>query len=291
MNFKFNNSVKGFLCGALSYFFFTSFDTATKIAAAHMPVLQMMACELLFAALFMAAWTFIEKGGKAKKELQFHKKHLHLARGMLNGISNILFFTGFLHMPLAEFYVILFLIPIWVAMMAAVFLNEKASSKLIIGIVVSFIGVLIALRPVNGISVWALLVLAGTITNSIALIVLRKMTRTESNFATAVSVCFIMSVVAFVPAVFVFKPIDGMGLLLIVIGGACFGTAQRFMIKSFQLATAPVAASSQFLQLIYGAFMGFVFFADMPSIWIYVGGVMVIGANLYLLHLQQREGA
>jgi drug/metabolite transporter (DMT)-like permease len=287
---KESHPVLGMILAALGYLFFTGFDALTKLAANHgAPVLQVLSFELLWGAFFLTVWTAIEQRKNLKKAFRIQKKHLHLCRGLLNGVSNIMFFIGFLHMPLAEFYVILFLIPIWIAIIAAIFLGEKSSPALIFVIIISFIGVLVALRPMNGLSPWTLLVLCGTFTNATALVVLRRMTKTESNHAAAITVCLIMGLVALVPALFVFKMPDLYTILCMLGGGIFFAVAQRFLIKGCELAPVPLAGATQFLQLIYGAIIGYLVFNDQPSLWIFAGGAIVIAANLFLIFSENKK--
>jgi drug/metabolite transporter (DMT)-like permease len=288
---KISSPVLGLLLSALAYLFFTGFDSLTKLAANHgMPVLQVMSFELLWGAFFLTVWTAIEQRKNLKKAFRVQKKHLHLARGLLNGVSNVMFFIGFLHMPLAEFYVILFMIPIWVAIIAALFLGEKSSRSLIFVIIVSFIGVLIALRPGEGLSPWTLLVLCGTFTNATALVVLRRMTKTESNHAAAISVCLIMGLVGLIPALVMFKTPDLYSILCMAGGGVCFAVAQRFLIKGCELVAVPLAGATQFLQLIYGTVVGYLVFNDKLSVWIFVGGAIVIAANLFMILSENKRG-
>lgn len=287
---KLTSAVQGMLLVAVSYIFFTGFDTTVKISAkTGLPVPEIMAVELLSAAFFLAFLTWIENPKKFRQEMQFQDKRLHLLRGVLNALANTLFFTGFTHMQLAEFYVILFLVPIWVALMSGWLLREKPSLQLIVCVLASFAGVLVAMHPGQGISPWALLVLAGTFSNAFAFIVLRKMSYTESTRAMAVSVCAVMGVWSLVLTLFLFKPVDMGQLPVMIAGGICFGIAQRFLVKGTSLAPAPVAAAAQFLQLIYGAIAGYMVFNDVPSVWIYAGGAIVIAANLYLLYTQNRK--
>jgi drug/metabolite transporter (DMT)-like permease len=288
---KLTSSALGILLSALAYLLFTGFDTATKLAAQHYSVLLIMAVEFTCGTLFLLLWTWIEERKNFRNVIRFDKKHLHAARGLLNAASNICFFLGFTQMQLAEYYVILFLIPIWVAILASIFLHEKATPALVIAIVLSFIGVLIAQRPVDGLSPSALLVLCGTLSNAFGLIVLRRMTKTETRMSMAVSVCFFMALATIPLALFVFKMPDWPNFGLMALGGIFFATAQRFLIKSAQLAPVAIVGTAAFLQLVYGAVLGFLVFGDVPSLWIYVGGALVIAANMYLLYTQNKKTA
>jgi drug/metabolite transporter (DMT)-like permease len=131
--------------------------------------------------------------------------------------------------------------------------------------------------------------LCGTFTNATALVVLRRMTKTESNHAAAITVCLIMGLVALVPALFVFKMPDLYTILCMMGGGIFFAVAQRFLIKGCELAPVPLAGATQFLQLIYGAIIGYLVFNDQPSLWIFAGGAIVIAANLFLIFSENKK--
>jgi drug/metabolite transporter (DMT)-like permease len=277
------------LLAPMAYLFFTCFDTASKYLAARTSVYQIIALELLVAAGIILLWSALEKRGQLKKEFRLKRKGLHLARGLILCLSQTMFFTGFQHMNLAEFYVILFLVPIMTGLIAAWFLKEKMTLALVLALVAGFGGVVVALKPAAGFSAFALLVLGGTVFNAIALVLLREMMKTETVTMASVSVALVMSFASAIPALFHFHPMRLPDVEIALLGGVCFGIGQRILTTALQLAPASYVVPAQFLQLVYGAVTGYLVFADVPAASIYLGGAMVIAANLFLLWKQSRK--
>lgn len=277
------------LLAPLAYLFFTCFDTASKYLSSRTSVYQIIALELLVAAAVIFLWSALENPKRLKAELKMKRKGLHLVRGLVLAISQTMFFIGFQHMNLAEFYVILFLIPILTGLIAACFLKERMTLALVFALIAGFGGVVVALKPEAGFSVFALLVLGGTVFNAIALVLLREMMKTETVTMAAVSVALVMSFASALPAFFHYQPMNAPDFSVAVLGGACFGVGQRFLTKALQLAPASYVVPSQFLQLVYGAITGYLVFADVPAASIYLGGAIVVAANLFLLYAQNRK--
>src|SRR6185369_12541158 len=177
---KFSNTTIGILYAALGCAFFTMFDGTTKFLVAKYPVFEVMAFTFTIAALIVLLWAKISEGPRFKEAVTLKKKNLHYLRGFTQLASNGLFAYSFLHMSLSEFYVILFLAPITVALLSGWLLKEPPPIELNIVLLVSFAGVLIAVRPADGFNIWTLVAFAGMIMNAITSMILRKMAATET---------------------------------------------------------------------------------------------------------------
>ena len=184
----FSSPLMGMFLSALAFAGFTMFDTVTKILSDRYSVYQLMMVEFSVACFTILFCSVLTNPHAIKDNLAIHKPWLHILRGFIMCVSSIMFIIGFTHMPLTEFYVFIFLIPIWVALLSAFFLKEKITYPLVVALCLSFIGVIIALKPQSGLSIYSLLVFVATFLNATGIIVLRHMFKTESTVMTAVTV-------------------------------------------------------------------------------------------------------
>lgn len=283
-----SSTLSGMLLSALAFALFTGFDTTVKYLSRDYSVLQIMGLECLLGAALVLGWTLFSAKGRLRTELTVKKPLLHLLRGFCQATSNVLFFIAFTHMPLTEFYVILFIIPILVMLLAGLFLKERITTTLVIALFLSFAGVLVALKPGEGFNSWTLLAFAGTLFNAAGILVLRRMTHTETPGMMAMSVNLAMATVL-IPALFSWKALTPEAVALVFLGGFFFGGGQVLIANAIRLAGAALGTAPQFLQLIYGAVAGYVVFGDVPASSVYLGGALVIAANIYLLAVQQKK--
>jgi drug/metabolite transporter (DMT)-like permease len=276
--------ISGILLSAAAFLFFTCFDTATKFLSRDYSIFQIMSVEFVTATVLLVLFAFLKNRKKPVREiLHMNRPGLHILRGIFQILGQSLVFLAIGHLSLAEFYVILFCIPILTVLKAGWFLKERAAAYVWPVLAVNFAGVLIALRPDHGLNLWALVALAGAFLLAGALVVLRRMMESETPEMTAISASTALALGALAVTPFVYKSVALPDFALMVLGGALFGPAQIMLSTAFRLAPAALASPPQFLQLVYGALGGYIVFGDVPGLWIYTGGVTVIAANAFLL--------
>jgi drug/metabolite transporter (DMT)-like permease len=130
-----------------------------------------------------------------------------------------------------------------------------------------------------------LLSFAGAVCYAFYVIATRVLSRTDSSettqFYTNVVGAVIMS--AIVP--FVWTRPDGTlttGLMLLI--GLLGGTGHYLLILAHRLAPASTLAPFIYTQMVWTTALGFIVFGDLPHRWTIVGGLIVVGSGLYLLH-------
>ncbi len=278
--------VPGILLSAAAYLFFTGFDTASKYLSRDYSIFQVMAVEFVTATLLLVLFAVLKSRKHARQTLRMKRPHLHVLRGLLQILGQSLVFLAIQHLSLAEFYVIMFCVPIITVLKVGWFLKERAAAYIWPVLAVNFAGVLIALRPDHGLNPWALVALAGAFMLAGSLVVLRRMMESETPEMTAITASASLALGALAVTPFVYKSAALPDLALMVLGGAFFGPAQIMLSTAFRLVPAALASPPQFLQLVYGALGGYIVFGDVPGVWIYAGGATVIGANAFLLFAQ-----
>ncbi len=279
--------ILGMLLSAAAFLFFTCFDTASKFLSRDYSIFQIMAVEFLTATVLLLAFACLKNRTSPEREtLHMNRPGLHALRGIFQILGQTLLFLAIPHLSLAEFYVIVFCMPIITVLKAGWFLKERAGTHIWPVLAINFIGVLIALRPDKGANLWALMALAGTFTLAGALVVLRRMMASETAEMASITTSAALALGALAVTPFVYKSAALPDLALMMLAGALFGPAQIMLTTAFRLAPAALASPPQFLQLVYGSLAGYIVFGDVPGAWIYAGGATVIAANGVLLYLQ-----
>lgn len=281
----------GMIVSAIAFVFFTAFDTTAKYVSQNYSMFQVMAVMFVTSTLLMTAYAYVKHRANTKTVLHIHKPSLHLARGVTQIAGQTLAYLALPHVSLAEFYVMIFTSPIIVVLVSAMTLKEKIAKYVWLVLVVNFIGVLVAVRPDESMNWWTLALFMGTFMLSCSLVILRKMMQTESSEIAAITTSGALMLGSVVPALFVYQEMTIHDLLLMGLGGIFFSFAQTFLTIAYRLAPTAYSSPPQFLQLIYGAIAGYLVFGDVPSMWIYVGGTIVIIANVFLIVKQQRDAA
>jgi drug/metabolite transporter (DMT)-like permease len=277
-------TVLGILLSATAFLFFTCFDTASKFLSRDYSVFQIMGVEFLTATVLLVLFAVLKsRNNPERRTLVMTRPSLHLLRGIVQILGQSLVFLAIPHLSLAEFYVIIFCMPIITVLKVGWFLKERPAAVTWPVLAVNFLGVLIALRPDQGMTLWALIALGGTVLLAGSLVVLRKMMESETPEMAAITASAALAMGALAVTPFVYKSVAAADFALMLLGGALFAPAQIMLTTAFRLAPAALVSPPQFLQLVYGALGGYIVFGDVPTLWIYVGGATVIAANVFLL--------
>ncbi len=284
-----SSAILGALTSAVAFLFFTLFDTLAKYLTQSSSVFQIMAVSYAAGCIIMVGYVLVRYKADSKAVFQIHKPKLHIARGITQIIGQSCAYLALPHVSLAEFYVLIFTMPVIVILISALTLKETIKPYVWLILLVNFIGVLIALRPDQGFNIWMLVLFAGTFVLSCSLVLLRKMMQTESTEMTSITTTAALAIGAVIPAWMAPQAIELTGLMWMLLGGVFCCFAQILLSTAYKLAPTAYSSPPQFLQLVYGAVAGYIVFGDVPSVWIYVGGAIVIAANIGLILQQPRR--
>ena len=286
---KHSAATLGAICSAIAFLFFTIFDTLAKVISETHSVFLVMAVSYAAGSLIMVAYTQVKYRNRSANIFKIHKPKLHLARGITQIIGQSCAYLALPHVTLAEFYVVIFTMPVMVILISSITLKEHIKPFVWVVLLVNFIGVLIALRPDQGFNPWMLVLFVGTFILSCSLVLLRKMMQTESTEMTSIVTTAFLAIGAIIPAVMESQSVTLVVIGWMLLGGVLVSFAQILLSQAYKLAPTAYSSPPQFLQLVYGAIAGYLVFGDVPSVWVYVGGAIVIIANVWLIVSQSRS--
>jgi drug/metabolite transporter (DMT)-like permease len=209
-----------------------------------------------------------------------------VARSALLLLSTMLNLFALRYLQLDEVLAILFATPFLVAVISVPVLGETVGWRRWSAISVGFFGVLVVTRPgFGGMHPAALLSVAGTLCYALYVISTRILSKSDSSETTQfyTNVVGALGMTAIVP--FVWTPPDSwLTAALMVFIGAVGGGGHYLLILAHRLAPASTLAPFIYTQMVWTTTLGFLVFGDLPHRWTIVGGLIVVGSGLYLLH-------
>lgn len=205
------------------------------------------------------------------------------ARGFVHSFAVMLWFFGMTQIPLAEVTAMNYLSPVYVTIGAALFLGEKLAMRRIVAIAMALLGALIILRPgFRELNAGHLAMLVAAVVFA-ASYLLAKILADEVSPAVVVGMLSIWVTIGLAPfaaAVWVTPTVGELAILLAV---ACFATAGHYtMALAFQAAPMTVTQPVTFLQLVWAAALGAVFFGESIDIWVVTGGVVIMASVSFI---------
>ena len=207
-----------------------------------------------------------------------------MLRAVLNVVSMLAFFVGLSMTPLARATALTFTAPLFTALFSALFLGEIFRWRRWTAIFVGFFGALVILRPgaagvrhrrAAGARLLAAVGMAHDRHQGAGPHRVRRLTIT-------VYVTVLLIPMTLVPAVLVWETpgLDMWGWLVFI--GVIGTLGQIVVTEAVKLADMTVLMPFDFLKLVWAAFLGIIFFAEVPDVLTWVGGAIVFGSSFYI---------
>lgn len=212
------------------------------------------------------------------------RKTLLVLRGLAGFGALFCFFFAVTRLPLADVTVIHFTNPVFTAVLAAVFLKEPMGRRELIGLPLCVAGVAFVAQPAvlfgegaRNLDVVAVVVaLVAAILSSVAYTTVRKLRETDDPLvivfyfplvATPASIPFMIGNAVW-PTPFEWLLLVGVGVVTQI--------GQIFLTKGLHREKAGRAMSMSYVQVIFAAAWGFLFFHDVPNSLSIVGAVLIL---------------
>ncbi len=267
----------------LAAFFFSLMSLLVKVAGQRLPSSELVMGRSVVSLVL--SWLMLRRAGIDPWGI---RKGLLALRGIVGFAGLLAFFYAIPRLPLAEVTVIQFTNPIFTALFAALFIRERLSLVVVISIALSLVGVTLIAQPsflfgsaAEELDIVAVSVaLLGAVFAGLAYTTVRKLRETEHPLVVvfyfpliSVPACIpIMAPVAVWPTPMEWLMLLGIGLLTQI--------AQIFLTRGLHKEPAGRATSVSYVQILFAALWGFLFFAEIPDPVSILGGVLVVSGIL-----------
>ncbi len=197
-------------------------------------------------------------------------------RAILNVFAMLAYFLALTMEPLAKVVALTFTAPLIGTVGAIILLGERVSKARYLALTIGFVGALIILRPwAVEISIGSILLILSSAMWGLALVVIKVLSRTDSPATIALYASLLQLPVCLIAALFFWQwPTFDQLLMMVLI--AIFGcTTQLALAQAFREADATVVLPADFTKLVFAGLAGWLFFSELPAIWIWLGGTVV----------------
>ena len=257
-----------------------------KHVGQRLPVVEILFFRQLFVIVFVSP--AIAKGFPAVFETKVFG--LHMVRIGLATVAMTSGFTAIVHLPLAEATAISFSRTLFTTLLAVLILHEIVGWRRWSATAIGFLGVLVVVRPSpEGLNEYALLALLSAMFVAGIMITLRLLTRTERP-ATIIAYQAVFLTVILAPPTWYFwvtPTLEELALLAVI--GAVMSVAQFLNIKAYANGEAAALAPVEYVRLLAAAGLGFLVFAEVPTIYTAVGAIIIIASTLYTVRRSARR--
>lgn len=260
---------------------FSITDAISKSLTAHYPVGFILWVRFLLHALVILIFVGARRG---LGFIMTRRPGIQLARGLMLPIASLLFVSGISLMPLAEASAITFVAPLIVTLLAVLILDEKVSVQQWAAIALSFLGVLLIIRPGGELFSWHALFPIGTaLAMAVYQVLTRRIAAVESAYTSIFYPGFIGCLLfsAMLPYTWT-TPIAWWHVGLMIFNGVVGAASHLILIKAFEHTPASTLAPFSYTQLLWTTLVGWLVFGDFPDTPGLIGMLVIVGSGLYI---------
>ena len=265
----------------------SAFCYSASIAIAHhltnrLPVFEIALGRNVFGMFFMLPW-LARVGFSGMRTRHFG---MHMVRGLFSAANVWFLFGALAYAPVADVSAITFMMPIVASILAVIFFREKASCFHWFAVFIGFVGALIVIRPgFSGFNPGLLLALGAVMAGSIVAMLIKGLLKHDSSDKIAAWLFVSHIVLGLIPGFLVWVTPSWKETLLMVVLGYLGAVIQRTFNRSMAIANATVVLPFNFTRLVWAALFGFLFFAEVPDIWTWIGGTVIFLASIWLARI------
>ncbi len=278
--------VQGILWMTASGAFYSFIYIIVRSLTETFAVSQVVLFRAVLGSAFMLPWLY----AAGFQGLRTSRMPLYLWRMGFSFVGALGWMYGIRGMPLADANALMFTLPLFTLIFAALWLSERPGPHRIAATFIGFLGALIILRPgMIEVSLAALATLFAAAMFAAALIGTKKLTATENPNAIVFYLYSLMIPPAAVVAISDWKNpgLDDVPLLFAL--GLCTIGAQQCQTRAFKAAAASLVVIINYVQLPMIAFLAWAIFGQGTDVWTWVGAAVICASTYYISYRESRS--
>lgn len=213
---------------------------------------------------------------------------LHIIRVIALGIAVTCTYFAYRNLPLALATSIGMTGPLFTTILAMLLLKDKVPLSKWALILLGHVGVIIAVRPHEmAITIVVWVALLANLFAACSIICVKLLSRTESTFTIML---YANTATTFMAGLIVFSfwKTPGLHDILTLMAVGAFGVFSQFCsVTALRYANPSFLAPFEYTRLCFAIPVGFIFFEEIPNLWVILGSLIIIAATYGLTRVEQ----
>lgn len=217
------------------------------------------------------------------------KLALFAARGTAHAIAVSLWFYAMARIPIAEVIAIGYTAPIYVTIGAALFLGERLKKIRVLAVLAGFVGALVILRPgFHELQIGALAQFIAAPVFATSFILAKILTRDESPVIIVVMLSVFCTAALAPGAVLQWQPPSASDYVWLAVVAVLATSGHYAQTRAYQAAPITTTQPVWFLQLVWGALLGWFAFGETIDPYVFIGAAIIITAITIITHREAK---
>jgi drug/metabolite transporter (DMT)-like permease len=278
-------TVRGALWMLGAVFSFALMAIAVRELQRHMGSFEIV----LLRSLGMLAITLAMLPRAGVAAIRTTRFQLHLWRNLIHFLGQVLWVYSIGALALATVFAIEFTMPVWTAILAALFLGERLTQPRLVQLGLGLVGVLIILRPgAGGFHPAALAMILGSLCYASSFIFTKRLTSTDNALAVLFWMSVVQTPISLVAAIPDWvTPVLADAPWIAGIGAGAF-TAHYCMTQAMRLVDAMVVVPIDFIRLPLIAVVGALAYGEAFDPLVIAGAAIIFAGTYYSLSRERR---
>ena len=280
-----SNNLKGIIFMLLTCVIVTTSAILIKTLGQELNTFQVVMLRCFFTLMITLTFNF----HIGKPLFRTNRPKMMAYRSTLTFTVVVANFYAISHLPLIEVTALQFSKPLFLIVLAAVFIGERIRIFRTSATIVGFIGIIIILHPWDnaisgGLKFAHVAALIAAFSMSVLAILSRIMTKDHNPitlvfYANAGTVLLCM-----IPALY-FWTTPSLHQMLFIAGlGITTFCAQYCMIIAYKYAKVTVVTPFEYFRIIFAAIVGYFIFSEIPDTWTIWGGTLICASTLFIAY-------
>jgi drug/metabolite transporter (DMT)-like permease len=213
----------------------------------------------------------------------------HIFRGIAGISAMYCFYFSIANIPLANAMILKMTAPLFIPIIAWLWLQESLNKFIGPIILVGFIGVIFIIKPdFDQMNSVALVGLAGGFLAAIAKTSVKNLTSTEKPVTIVFYFALCGLVMTSLPAVLNWQTPNLTQLIQLLLLGLSAGVAQIIMTKGYSLAPASQISHYSYSSILYAALAGWLLWDEWIDAWAWLGAALIIISGILLIKVRRK---
>ncbi len=207
----------------------------------------------------------------------------HVGRSVMGYLAMVFSWYSVVHLPLADATALAFSRPLFMVVLAVLFLHEAVRWRRWSATAIGFLGVLIMARPgLEEINLGLMAAIAGAFFVAVVNVLIKSLAATERPVTILFYFGVLSSLIALGPALWVWRTPTPLEFALLVFIGVAGALGQYFTIRAFRIAEATAVDPFDYVRLLYATLFGYLFFAELPDRYTVLGAAIIVASTYYI---------
>ncbi|RKG32251.1 DMT family transporter [Acinetobacter tianfuensis] len=240
-----------------------------------------------FVGLFIFLPLIFQKGIAFFKT---EKIWMHTWRSIAGLIAMYGFFYAIANLKLSNAMVFTYSSPIFIPLIAWLFLKEQITQSMLLAAFVGLMGVLCVAKPDSGMfNQLSLIGLTASFLAAMAFVTVRALTATEPPERIVFYFCFFGTLISLIPMLWLWRPYSWTELAYLISAGLLATISQLFMSNAYRIAPAGQIGPVNYIAIIFAGVWGFFIWQEIPDFYSLIGFTFILIAILICSPLFQNK--